>query len=81
MIKNHFMKVLVTGLDPLGGERVNQLMGSKLLPDQSLKGHRLLSSSFQLFLRKVYEIVKEAVEKDLSQMLLSMRSGRRTVLV
>lgn len=41
--KNHFMKVLVTGFDPFGGESVNPAYEAVNYFQTSLKGHRLLS--------------------------------------
>ena len=62
--KNHFMKVLVTGFDPFGGESVNPAYEAvKLLPD-IIEGAQIIKLEIPTVFKKSIEIVKEAVEKD-----------------
>ena len=81
--KKHFMKVLVTGFDPFGGESVNPAYEAvKLLPD-IIEGARIIKLEIPTVFKKSIEIVKEAVEKDQPDVVINVgqAGGRACVTV
>ena len=81
--KNHFMKVLVTGFDPFGGENVNPAYEAvKLLPD-IIEGAQIIKLEIPTVFKKSIEIVKEAVEKDQPDVVINVgqAGGRACVTV
>lgn len=81
--KNHFMKVLVTGFDPFGGENVNPAYEAvKLLPD-IIEGAQIIKLEIPTVFKKSIEVVKEAVENDQPDVVINVgqAGGRACVTV
>ena len=74
--KNHFMKVLVTGFDPFGGENVNPAYEAvKLLPD-IIEGAQII----KLEIPTVFKNSKRGSGKRSARCCYKCGSGRRTSL-
>ena len=57
------MKVLITGFDPFGGEKINPALEAvKLLPD-SIEGAEIIKLEIPTVFRKSLEKIEEAIEK------------------
>ena len=58
------MKILVTGFDPFGGDKINPAIEAvKRLPDE-IKGAEIVKLEIPTVFNKSAEVVKEAIEKE-----------------
>ena len=58
------MKILVTGFDPFGGDKINPAIEAvKRLPDE-IKGAEVVKLEIPTVFNKSAEVVKEAIEKE-----------------
>lgn len=73
------MKVLVTGFDPFGGEKINPAIESvKLLPD-TINGNEIVKLEINTVAYKSLEQIKEAIKKENPDVVLSIgQAGGRT---
>ena len=58
------MKILVTGFDPFGGDKINPAIEAvKRLPDE-IKGAEVVKLEIPTVFNKSAEVVKEAIKKE-----------------
>lgn len=72
------MKVLLTGFDPFGGEKVNPALEAvKLLPNEIL-GSEIIKLEIPTVFRKSYNVLREAIIKNNPDVVISVgqASGR-----
>ena len=72
------MKILVTGFDPFGGEKINPALEAvKLLPNEIL-GSEIIKLEIPTVFRKSYDVLKEAVIENKPDVVISVgqASGR-----
>ena len=72
------MKILVTGFDPFGGEKINPALEAvKLLPNEIL-GSEIIKLEIPTVFRKSYDVLKEAVIENKPEVVISVgqASGR-----
>lgn len=77
------MKILVTGFDPFGGEKINPAIESvKKLPD-TIKGAEIIKLEIPTVVRKSLEKIKEAIKKYNPDVILSIgqAGGRYDITV
>ena len=66
------MKVLITGFDPFGGEKINPALEAvKLLPD-SIEGAEIIKLEIPTVFRKSLEKIEEAIEKYSPDIVISV---------
>lgn len=59
------MKILVTGFDPFGGDKINPAIEAvKRLPDE-INGAEIIKLEIPTVFNKSAEVVKEAIEKKI----------------
>lgn len=59
------MKILVTGFDPFGGDKINPAIEAvKRLPDE-IKGAEVVKLEIPTVFNKSAEVVKEAIKKKI----------------
>lgn len=73
------MKILVTGFDPFGGEKVNPAIESvKLLPD-TINGNQIVKLEINTVVYKSLDQIKEAIKRENPDVVLSIgQAGGRT---
>lgn len=73
------MKILVSGFDPFGGEKINPAIESvKLLPDE-IKGAKIIKVEIPTVARKSLKKLEEAIEIEKPDVVLSVgQAGGRT---
>lgn len=72
------MKILITGFDPFGGEKVNPALEAvKLLPNEIL-GSEIIKLEIPTVFRKSYNVLREAIIKNNPDVVISVgqASGR-----
>ena len=77
------MKILVTGFDPFGGDKINPAIESvKLLPD-TIEGVEIIKLEIPTVVYKSLHMIKEAIEKYNPDMILSIgqAGGRNDITV
>ena len=73
------MKILVSGFDPFGGEKINPAIESvKLLPDE-IKGAKIIKVEIPTVARKSLKKLEEVIEIEKPDVVLSIgQAGGRT---
>lgn len=73
------MKILVSGFDPFGGEKINPAIESvKLLPDE-IKGAKIIKLEIPTVVRKSLKRLEEVIEAEKPDVVLSIgQAGGRT---
>ncbi len=77
------MKILVSGFDPFGGEKINPAIESvKLLPDE-INGARIIKTEIPTIRIKSIELLEEIVEKERPDVVLNVgqAGGRADITV
>ena len=77
------MKILVTGFDPFGGEKVNpSIEAVKLLPNK-IEGAEIIKLEIPTVVYKSLEVIKNAIEKYQPDVILSVgqAGGRASIAV
>lgn len=77
------MKILVTGFDPFGGEKINPAIEAvKLLPDE-IKGARILKLEIPTVIKKAVDVQRDIIEKERPDVVLNIgqAGGRPDITV
>ncbi|MED7623946.1 UNVERIFIED_CONTAM: pyroglutamyl-peptidase I, partial [Lactiplantibacillus plantarum] len=75
------MKILVTGFDPFGGEKINPAIEAvKRLPDK-IAGNQIIKLEVPTIFYQSAEVVKKAIEKENPEMVINVgQAGGRSAI-